>query len=81
MIFPFLRSLEYPGDEIDSIASEHEEIHRSTEMLNLLKEMNYEEKEKIEDELAGLLKTLKEHIGREDEVLRVSRKRIMQKSR
>lgn len=76
VIFPFLRSIDYPEKVISNMIDDHEDIHRNVELLNILKEMDYEEKEDVEERVSDLLKRLKSHIKLEERILRKTKEMI-----
>ena len=76
VLLPFLRSVDHPESEVESILSDHEEIHRGTEALHLLKEMDRENQEQIEESIRGLIGTLRSHIELEDELLKATKEKL-----
>jgi hemerythrin-like domain-containing protein len=72
LLFPFLGLMDNPKSDIDGLLKDHEEIHRNTEMLNLMKEMDHAAKERVVSGVDGLISTLKAHMTREEEMLKTA---------
>ncbi len=76
VLFPFLRSIDHPEKVIDGILGDHEEIHRSVGMLDIIRKMDNWTRDEVESGVRGLVETLREHVKSEDELLKIAREKL-----
>jgi hemerythrin-like domain-containing protein len=76
-LFPCLRETDFPGGEIERLIEDHDKLRATEDFIHLIKDIKKEDTGEIDKRLGESIRNLRDHIGREEEVLfRIAREKL-----